>query len=145
MNVVRATRTHYRRTVAYLKPPFFVRKIGNKMAMRFGAGGSSVLVVRGRNTGAEQHIPVIPAEVDGTRYIVSTRGESEWVRNLRAAGSCELRRKGNTEKFAAVEVPTGERGPIIEQYRATAGRTVTTYWNKLPDAADHPTFRLQPA
>lgn len=131
--------------MAYLKPPFFVRKIGNKLAMRFGAGGSSTLVVRGRNTGIEQQIPVVPAEIDGTRYVVSTRGESEWVRNLRAAGTCELRHKGTAEKFVAVEVPTGERGPIIEQYRATAGRTVATYFNKLPDAADHPTFRLQPA
>ena len=75
---------------------------------------------------------------------MSTRGESEWVRNLRAARSCELRRKGAIEKFDAVEVPVDERGPIIEKYRTTAGRTVTTYWNQLPDAADHPTFRLQP-
>jgi len=145
VNVVRKRATHYRRTVAYLRPPFFVRNIGNKLAMRFGAGGSSTLVVRGRATGAEQHIPVITAEIDGTRYLVSTRGESEWVRNLRAAGACELRRKGVAEKYRAFEVPVGERAPILERYRATAGRTVTTYFNKLPDAADHPTFRLQPA
>ena len=88
--------------------------------MRFGAGGSWTLVVRGRSTGAEQHIPVIPADVDGTR------------------------RKRATERFRAVEVPVDERGPIIDRYRATAGRTVTTYFKRLPDAADHPTFRLEP-
>ena len=112
--------------------------------MRFGAGGSWTLVVRGRSTGAEQHIPVVPADVDGTRHLVSTRGESEWVRNLRSAGTAELRRKGTTERFRAVEVPVDERGPIIDRYRATAGRTVTTYFKRLPDAADHPTFRLEP-
>ena len=134
----------YGLAVAYLRPPFFVRKIGNKLAMRFGAGGSWTLVVRGRSTGAEQHIPVIPAELDGSRYLVSTRGESEWVRNLRAAGAGELRRKGTVERFRAVEVPVAERAPIIERYRGTAGRSVTTYFTKLPDAADHPTFRVEP-
>ena len=131
--------------MAYLRPPFFVRKIGNNLAMWFGAGGSYTLVVPGRSTGTPQQIPVVPAELDGTKYLVSTRGESEWVRNLRAAGACELRRKRTTERFTAVEVPVGERGPIIDRYRATAGRTVTTYFTKLPDPADHPAFRLEPA
>ena len=131
--------------VAYLKPPFIVRKIGNRFVMRFGAGGSWTLVVPGRTTGAEQRIPVVPADVDGARYVVSTRGESEWVRNLRAAGRCELQRKGTAVRFVATEVPVAERGPIIERYRATAGTTVNTYWKQLPEAADHPTFRLEPA
>lgn len=136
-------RVSYGFAVTYLRPPFFVRRIGNQLAMRFGAGGSWTLVVRGRSTGAEQHVPVIPAELDGTRYLVSTRGESEWVRNLRAAGTGELRRKGTVEQFRAVEVPAAERGPVIERYRATAGRTVTGFFTKLPDAADHPTFRVE--
>ena len=131
--------------MTYLKPSFIVRKIGNRFVMRFGAGGSSTLVVPGRVTGTEQHVPVIAAEVDGARYVVSTRGESEWVRNLRAAGRCELHRKGAVEQFAATEVPVAERGPIIDRYRATAGKTVDTYWKQLPEPADHPTFRLAPA
>ena len=130
--------------MAYLRPPWFVRTIGNKLAMRVGAGGSKTLVVRGRKTGAEQRIPVITAELDGTQFLVSTRGESEWVRNLRAAGTCELRSKKGTERFRAVEVPTEERPPILERYREAAGRTVTTYFKQLPEAADHPTFRLDP-
>ena len=131
--------------MAYLRPPWFVRNIGNKLAMRVGAGGSCTLVVPGRTTGAPQRIPVIPAEVDGARYLISTRGESEWVRNLRAAGAGELQTKKGTERFRAVEVPVDARGPILERYRETAGRTVNTYFKQLPDAADHPTFRLEPA
>ena len=131
--------------MAYLKPPFFVRNIGNKLVMRFGGGGAWTLAVAGRTTGALRAVPVIPFEHDGAQYIVSTRGESEWVRNLRAAGTVELRRKGETQTRRATEVPVDQRGPIIAAYRERAGRSVTTYWKKLPDPADHPTFRLDPA
>jgi hypothetical protein len=130
--------------MAYLRPPFFVRKVFNKLAMRFGAGGSSTLVVTGRTTGAEQRIPVIPLDHDGVRYVVSTRGESEWVRNVRASATVELReKKADPKRYRAVEVPVAERPPIIEAYRRKAGRTVEAYWKQLPDAADHPTFRLE--
>jgi deazaflavin-dependent oxidoreductase (nitroreductase family) len=130
--------------MAYLKPPWFVRKIGNKIAQAFGAGGSSTLTVPGRRTGEPKTVPVIVVDVDGTRYLVSTRGESEWVRNIRAAGGGELKRKGTTERFSATEVPPDERPPILDAYRARAGRTVKSYFEKLPDPADHPTFRVTP-
>jgi hypothetical protein len=130
--------------MAYLKPPGFVRHVFNPLAMKFGISGTWTLVVKGRTSGAEQTIPVIPVEVDGVRYVVSTRGEAEWVRNARATGGLELRRKGAATRYSAREVPVGARGPIIEQYRAVAGKTVETYWKQLPDAADHPTFALTP-
>ena len=37
-----------------------------------------------RRSKQPQEIPVIPVDVGGTKYVVSTRGESEWVKNLRA-------------------------------------------------------------
>lgn len=132
----------------YLKPPLFVRAVFNKLAMLTGASGSMTLAVRGRRTGAEQTIPVIPVDVDGALHIVSTRGEAEWVRNVRAAGDggVELRgRHPGAGRYTAAEVPPGdERRRIIERYRAKAGKTVTAYWKQLPEDADHPTFRLTP-
>lgn len=130
--------------MAYLKPPMFTQRVFNPIAMRLGLAGATTLAVRGRITGREQTIPVIPVEVNGTRYIVSTRGESDWVRNLRAAGTVELRSKNVTERFRATEVPTAERPPIIAAYLKAAGRTASGYWKTLPDPADHPTFRLDP-
>jgi len=132
--------------MAYLKPPLVARRVFNPLAKRFGIGGSVELVIARRRTGQPQSIPVIPVEHDGARYLVSTRGESEWVRNLRAAaGRGELRRKGTPEPFFATEVPVHERPPIIAAYRAVAGKTVEAYWKKLPDPVDHPTFRIEPA
>ena len=125
--------------MAYLKPPLFVRRVFNPIAMRFGMGGSKVLGIRRRKSGQMQTLPVIPVDYEGGRYVVSTRGESDWVRNLRHAGSCEL----DGEPFSAHEVPLEEREPIIEAYRAKAGRTVKTYWEQLPDPSDHPVFRVE--
>ena len=126
--------------MAYLKPPVFVKRVFNPIAMRFGIGGSEALVVRRRTTGEPQRIPVIPVEHAGSRYVVSTRGESDWVRNVRAAGQVDV---GDTT-FAVAEVPVAEREPIIAAYREKAGKTVKAYWEQLPDAADHPVFRLTP-
>lgn len=131
--------------MAYLKPPLMTRRVLNPLAMRFGLGGTATLVVPGRRTGAPLRVPVIPVAHEGARYLVSTRGESDWVRNLRAAGTGELRTKGSAEPFRAVELPVDERPPVLEAYRAKAGRTVGGYFAKLPDPGDHPVFRLEPS
>jgi deazaflavin-dependent oxidoreductase (nitroreductase family) len=129
--------------MAYLKPNAIVRKIFNPLAMRFGLSGSATLEIRRRKSGQTQNVPVIPVEHEGARYVVSTRGESDWVRNLRAAGGGKLRRKGQTKEFRAAEIPVEARPPIIEAYRAKVGREVEGYFKKLPDPADHPVFRLE--
>jgi deazaflavin-dependent oxidoreductase (nitroreductase family) len=129
--------------MAYLKPPFFVRRVFNPLAMRLGLSGTQSLVVPRRKTGEPQVLPVIPVEHEGSRYIVSTRGESDWVKNLRAAGGHgEIRRGEWSGPFQATEIPPDQAGPIIAAYRRKAGKTVEAYWSKLPDDADHPTFRI---
>lgn len=133
-----------RLSVAYLRPPPFVRRVFNPLAMRFGMGGATTPAIAGRGTGQPRTVPVIPVEHDGGRYLVSTRGDAEWVRNLRAAGGKgELRNKGTAERFRATEVPVGERPPVIAAYRAKAGKTVDRYWAALPDPGDHPVFKIE--
>ncbi len=128
--------------MAYLKPPLVVRKVFNPIAMRFGIGGARALVVERRTSGGLQRVPVIPVEHDGARYLVCPRGETEWVKNLRAArGAGELKPGG---RFSATEVPVAERGPVIEHYREVAGAAVKGLFEKLPDPADHPVFRIEP-
>ena len=128
--------------MAYLKPGAFIKHVFNPLAKRFGISGAQELVVKRRQSGQDQSIPVVPIEHGGERYIVSVRGEADWVRNMRAAGGGELRSKSGSERFAAAEVPVAERGPIIAAYREANGRGVKGYWDKLPDDADHPVFRV---
>ncbi|GLP77668.1 hypothetical protein TUM20983_47780 [Mycobacterium antarcticum] len=126
--------------MAYLKPPWFTAKVFNKAAMAFGIGGSATLVVTKRASKQPQQIPVVVPEVEGVKYLVSTRGESEWVRNVRADPHVTLDDAG----FVATEVPVEERAPIIAVYRPLAGKIVEGYWAKLPADADHPVFALTP-
>jgi hypothetical protein len=130
--------------MAYVKPPWFVRTIANPIINFLGVGGAETLSIVKRQGGEPQKIPVIPVEYEGSRYIVSTRGESDWVRNLRAAGGRgQLGKGGSVDMFQATEVPVEQRPPIIEAYRKKAGRTVDAYWKKLPDPSDHPVFKLE--
>src|SRR3954454_5559659 len=129
--------------MAYLKPPLLTKRVFNPLAMKMGVGGSAELVVRRRKSGDEQRIPVIPVDVGGTRYLVSTRGEADWVGNIRESGRAELRGKHETGSFRATELPLEQRAPVIAAYREKAGKTVGTYWQQLPDDSDHPVFRLE--
>jgi deazaflavin-dependent oxidoreductase (nitroreductase family) len=128
--------------MTYLKPPALTVKVFNKLAMKSTIWGVNTLEVAGRSTGAAQQVPVIPIEHDGILYVVSTRGEAEWVRNVRAAGALRLGQKGDLTTYRAKEVPVDQRSAVIAAYRAKAGREVNGYWKKLPADADHPVFRL---
>lgn len=130
--------------MAYLKPPWFTVKVFNKIAMATGVSGSETLTVTARASGQEQKIPVITVEVDGVRYLVSTRGESQWVKNVRANPVVTLDTKVGSARFTAAEVPVAERAPVLAAYRGKAGKTVDGYFAKLPEAADHPVFGLEP-
>ncbi|MCV7177295.1 nitroreductase/quinone reductase family protein [Mycolicibacterium sphagni] len=130
--------------MAYLKPPWFTVKVFNKIAMATGVSGSETLTVTARTSGQEQNIPVITVEVDGARYLVSTRGESQWVKNVRANPVVTLDTKVWAARFTAAEVPVADRPPVLAAYRVKAGKTVDGYFAKLPDPADHPVFRLEP-
>jgi deazaflavin-dependent oxidoreductase (nitroreductase family) len=130
--------------MAYRKPSFWVKNVFNRLAMRFGLGGARTLSVKRRRSGGAQEVPVLPYDHGGSRYLVSVRGEADWVKNTRAAGEVELRRKGGSERLRTVEVPTAERAPILAGYREKAGRAVSSHFDALPDPADHPVFRLEP-
>ncbi len=130
--------------MAYLKPPWFTARVFNKIAMATGISGSERLTLTARSSGRPQEIPVITVDVDGIRYLVSTRGESEWVRNVRANPTVTLATKMGTARFTATEVPVSQRDPVLTAYRAKAGKTVDGYFAKLPDPADHPVFSLTP-
>jgi hypothetical protein len=127
--------------MAYLKPPWFVAKVFNRFAMATGMGQIQTLTVTRRRTQQPQRIPVVIPEVEGVKYLVSTRGESEWVRNVRADPTVRV----GDIAYVATEVPVGERAPVIAVYRPLAGSVVKNYWEKLPDDADHPVFVLSPA
>lgn len=126
--------------MAYVKPPWFTRTIFNKIAMATGIGGSQTLTVTKRLSRQPQKIPVVVPEVDGVKYLVSTRGEAEWVKNVRAVPDVIV----GDQRYVASEIPVAQRARVIAAYRPLAGKVVEGYWRQLPDDADHPIFALTP-
>jgi deazaflavin-dependent oxidoreductase (nitroreductase family) len=78
--------------------------------------GSRVLAVRGRRSGAWRTVPVNLLEHAGARYLVAPRGETEWVRNLRARGEGELRVGRRSEPFQAIELADVQKPPVLRAY-----------------------------
>jgi deazaflavin-dependent oxidoreductase (nitroreductase family) len=131
--------------MAYLKPPWFTVKVFNRIAMATGISNTETLTIIKRGSNEPQHIPVVTVNVDGTRYLVSTRGESQWVKNVRANPTVTLTSKSGAATYVAHETPTSEREPILTAYQQKAGRAVDGYFRQLPDPADHPVFALTAA
>ena len=79
--------------------------------------GSRVLYVKGRKSGELRANPVNPLTVDGTRYIVAPRGNTQWVRNLRAAdGEGELHIGHKVERFTATEIGDEDKPAVLRAY-----------------------------
>jgi F420H(2)-dependent quinone reductase len=81
----------------------------------------ATLEVIGRKSGRVVSFPVVPAVVDGRRYLVSMLGDdAQWVRNVRASGGKAVLRSGGREEVQLEEIPIGERAPILKAYLQVA-------------------------
>lgn len=118
----------------------------------FSLAGSVELSVRGRKSGQMQRIPVNPHTYEGEQYLISARGHSQWVRNMRVAGGGELRLGRKVHEIIAVELPDEEKLPVLRTYLEKWGWEVNQYFKgvtaKSSDeeiiaaAPDHPVFRI---
>jgi deazaflavin-dependent oxidoreductase (nitroreductase family) len=129
---------------AYLRPPWAARVIGGRMARLFRPSVVSMLAVPGRRTGVLRSVPVAVLKHDGDEYLISAFGDTEWSRNLRSSGGGRLARCGDVDQFTAVEVPVERRSALIAAYLNEFGKlpSVARTFRALPDAADHPAFRI---
>jgi deazaflavin-dependent oxidoreductase (nitroreductase family) len=127
----------------YERPPFLMRWLVNPILVRLSVG--TTLEVRGRRSGKLQKTPLVPLDLDGERYLVSGGGNTQWARNLRAAGRAVLRTNGHPEEFRAVELEGAEHDRIVAAYHQKYDFAVGRYFQRLPSSADHAAFRVEPA
>jgi deazaflavin-dependent oxidoreductase (nitroreductase family) len=130
-------------TAHYRRPGWFTVRMINPLVRWLG--GASTLNVSRRTTGTLQRVPVNVVDLTGGRYLVSVRGQSAWVRNLRAAGQCTIARRGRRDHYQTVELSGDRRSEVIAAYRARWGTgQVRNLLDQLPNPDDHPVFRLDP-
>ncbi len=139
------------------RPGWFTAHVFNPLvAAVTGMGvslmGSRVLEVTGRSSGKPRRTPVNLLSFDGERYLVAPRGETQWVRNLRASGQGRLLLGRRGERFAAVEVGDEQKPPILRAYLKRWKAEVGVFFDGVgPDSSEqqlqaqapkHPVFRL---
>jgi deazaflavin-dependent oxidoreductase (nitroreductase family) len=143
----------------YIKPKTATGIFNNTVArltrMGISVAGSRVLAVRGRSSGEWRTTPVNPLTVDGTRYLVAPRGNTQWVRNLRVIGTGELRVGHRAEPFSATEVNDDDKPAILREYLKHWKWEVGVFFDgvdaKAPTetlreiAPGYPVFRIEPA
>jgi deazaflavin-dependent oxidoreductase (nitroreductase family) len=142
----------------YKRPGWFTKHVFNRVVAgltRAGVSvlGSRVLEVRGRRSGQWRSTPVNLLAFEGQRYLVAPRGQTQWVRNLRASGAGRLRVGRRLEPFIAVELSdAAEKARILRPYLRRWKAEVGVFFEGVgPDASEeelrriapnHPVFRL---
>jgi deazaflavin-dependent oxidoreductase (nitroreductase family) len=143
----------------YRKPGFFTTHVFNRMVAaltRTGISvlGSRVLEVRGRKSGLVRRTPVNLLTLDGREYLVSPRGESEWVRNVRADdGKLDLLLGSRRQHYRGQEVADADKVGVLRGYLRRWKAEVGVFFDGVgPDSTDeqirdiahkHPVFLLE--
>lgn len=150
---------------AYRPPAAYYRRINTPLGGLLTSIGLAprdavTLEVRGRTSGKLRRTPVLRTRCRGDDYLVSLAGESQWVRNVRAADGRAVIRRRKAHPVHLVEVPAGERPEVISAYlrrgvdrsgSKSAAKQARYYFGMNPDpspeeirqaAQYYPVFRI---
>ncbi|MGB5112959.1 MAG: nitroreductase/quinone reductase family protein [Mycobacterium sp.] len=94
----------------------FNRVIRQLAELGVNIAGSRALRVRGRSTGQWRSVVVNVLTVDGRDYVVSPRGNTQWVRNARAAGSVQTGPRWHRHEVTVREVPDAAKPELLRRY-----------------------------
>lgn len=140
----------------YQRPGALI-KLSNRLtgvfaSMGLGPAKMFVLEARGRKSGQPRLAVVNWIGVDGQRYLVAPRGNTEWVRNVRAAGGEGTIKRRGRQRVRLEDVPVEQRAPIIQAYLKENAMVTKAHFGIDPEApieefqriaADHPVFRIE--
>jgi deazaflavin-dependent oxidoreductase (nitroreductase family) len=117
--------------------------------------GTRALRVRGRKSGKTRAVVINLLNVDGVDYLVSPRGNTQWARNVRAAGVVEVGPRWRRRRAVVTEVADAAKPELLRHYLARWYWQVKDYVGGLtPDSTDEqllagapeiPVFVLEPA
>jgi deazaflavin-dependent oxidoreductase (nitroreductase family) len=117
--------------------------------------GTQALRVRGRKSGKQRGVVINLLTVDGVDYIVSPRGNTQWARNVRAAGVVEIGPRWRHASSGITEVSDAAKPELLRRYLARWYWQVKDYVVGLtPESTDEqllaaapsiPVFELAPS
>jgi len=154
----------YTNPTVYRRPPAIYRRMQwlGVVIVSLGLVPKTVVVleVRGRRSGRLRRSVVVRTPRSGEQYLVALAGESEWVRNVRAAAGLAVIRRGSSRtRVRLLELSPEERPAIIWAYLHRPGWSSPSsearhYFGVRPDASlkeisavveRYPVFRISAA
>lgn len=107
--------------MAHYDPPNAAERLANTLIRRLAETGISIagtraLAVRGRRTGKIRSVVINLLTVDGADYVLAPRGNTEWVRNIRAAGEVQLGPRWHRRMARVTEVCDDDKPALLHRY-----------------------------
>jgi hypothetical protein len=143
--------------VSFKQPSGVERAFNNFFGMLVGLGlGLShnyLLQVRGRKSGRIYSTPIDLLVVNGRKYLVAPRGETQWVRNARSTGEVWLKKGRRRDHFRLREILDEQKPELLkaylDQFQTTAQQYFSVPAGSRPEAfsaiaSQHPVFELEP-
>ena len=131
----------------------FNRIFGFLVGIGIGFSHNYLLQVRGRKTGRLYSTPVDLLQLDGKRFLVAPRGETQWVRNARAAGEVSLKKGTSRKRYSLRPLSDAQKPEILKAYLDRFRKEVQGYFPVPADSpvesfreltANYPAFELLP-
>lgn len=117
-------------------------------------GTIHILTVPGRMTGLMRTTPVSTLAVNGHRYLIAGLEDSDWVRNVQAAGWGYLAYGKSRSQVRLTELDPGDREPILRAFPTEVPHGVQFFTRVYGVQADPdqfaaladrcPVFRIEP-
>jgi hypothetical protein len=129
-------------TTRYDRPSAPAR-FGNALIRKLAEAGISIagtraLAVRGRKSGELRGVVINLLTVDGVRYLVAPRGETEWVRNARAAGEVLIGPRWRRIRTRVTELSDDAKPAVLRPYLQRWYWQVKGYMAGVtPESSDH--------
>ena len=115
-----STRTKYRPPAAWYQRLNWLGVLLTSLGL--APRDAVTLEVRGRSSGKARRIPILRTRLHGSDYLVALAGESQWVRNVRAAHGHAVIRRRRRWQVRLQELGPSDRGDVIAAYLRAGGR-----------------------
>ena len=126
-------------------------QVGNRVVrwlaeLGISVAGTRALRVRGRKSGKQRGVVINLLTVDGVDYVVSPRGNTQWARNVRAAGVVEVGPRWRHHGSNITEVGDAAKPELLRRYLARWYWQVKDYVAGLtPESTDEQLLAAAPS